>query len=240
MLTRLKGGHVVDPANGRDGTGDVFIEDGVVVSAPASGRDADETIDCTDLVVMAGQLDADAFNPQQINSLNLVYSRVFNEMKGLTDSMKVNLSETLTRGMASGLGIQQLTRDVAKRVGVGFSRAQRISRTEIMGAYRAVQRDKTRQINKDIYGNSPFIQKQLWFSALAMTSRKWHVSRHGSIYSIQEVEEFYSEAANSINCLCNQSPILVNRKTGAVVMQSLIDKMKLQKKAWRAGVARAA
>ena len=174
-----------------------------------------------------------------IRSLNLVYSRVFNEMKGLTDSMKVNLSETLTRGMANGLGIQQLTRDVAKRVGVGFSRAQRISRTDIMGAYRTAQRDKTRQINKDIYGNSPFIQKQLWFSALAMTSRKWHVSRHGSIYDMQEVEEFYTEAANSIHCMCSQSPILVNRKTGAVVMQSLIDKMKLQKKAWRAGVARA-
>jgi len=215
-------------------------QDAIRDTIQSSKNMAEPDVVGNEVAMMVRQLDADAFNPQQINSLNLVYSRVFNEMKGLTDSMKVNLSETLTRGMANGLGIQQLTRDVAKRVGVGFSRAQRISRTEIMGAYRTAQRDKTRQINKDIYGNSPFIQKQLWFSALAMTSRKWHVSRHGSIYSIQEVEEFYSEAANSINCQCSQSPILVNRKTGAVVMQSLIDKMKLQKKAWRAGVARAA
>lgn len=191
-----------------------------------------------EIAMMVRQLDADAFNPQQVQSLNLVYSRVFNEMKGLSDSMKVDLSETLTRGMANGLGIQQITRDVAKRVGVGFSRAQRISRTEIMGAYRTAQRAKTREINKDIYGNSPFVQKQLWFSALAMTSRKWHVSRHGEIYDMQEVEEFYTEAANSIQCMCSQSPILVNRKTGAAVIQSVIDKMKLQKKAWRAGVAR--
>lgn len=191
-----------------------------------------------EISMMVRQLDADAFNPQQVQSLNLVYSRVFNEMKGLSDSMKVDLSETLTRGMANGLGIQQITRDVAKRVGVGFSRAQRISRTEIMGAYRTAQRAKTREINKDIYGNSPFVQKQLWFSALAMTSRPTHVAKHSEIYTIQEVEEFYSVAGNSINCLCNQSPILVNRKTGKVVMQSVIDKMRQQKDAWRAGVGR--
>ena len=191
-----------------------------------------------EIAMMVRQLDSDAFNPQQVNSLGLVYSRVFNEMKGLSDSMKVDLSETLTRGMASGLGIRQITQDVAKRVGVGFSRAQRISRTEILGAYRTAQRAKTKEINETIYNDSPFVQKQLWFSALAMTSRPHHVARHSEIYSIQEVEEFYSKNGNSINCLCNQSPILVNRKTGEVVMKDLIDKMRQQKDAWRAGVGR--
>lgn len=201
---------------------------------------ADPNVVGNEISMMIRQLDADAFNPQQVQSLGLVYSRVFNEMKGLTDSMKVDLSETLTRGMASGLGIREITQDIAKRVGVGFSRAQRISRTEILGAYRTAQRAKTKQINDDIYADSPFVQKQLWFSALAMTSRKWHVSRHGEIYDMQEVEQFYSENGNSINCLCSQSPILVNRKTGEVVMKDLIGKMRQQKDAWRAGVGRAA
>ena len=57
MLTHLKGGHIVDPANGRDKIGDVFVEDGIVVAAPAKGRSADETIDCNGLVVMAGAID---------------------------------------------------------------------------------------------------------------------------------------------------------------------------------------
>lgn len=191
-----------------------------------------------EIAMMIRQLDPDAFNPQQVNALGLVYARVFNEMKGLTESMKVDLSETLTRGMSSGLGIREITKDIAKRVGVGFSRAQRISRTEILGAYRTAQRAKTKQINEDIYSGSPFVQKQLWFSALAQTSRKNHVSRHGEIYDMQEVEEFYSEAANSIQCLCSQSPILVNRKTGEVVMKDLIEKMRQQKEVWRSGVGR--
>ncbi len=57
MLTRLKGGHVVDPANGRDELGDVYVEDGVVVAPPANGRAADETIDCSGLIAMAGAID---------------------------------------------------------------------------------------------------------------------------------------------------------------------------------------
>ena len=34
MLTRLAGGHVVDPAHGRDGVGDVWISDGHIIAAP--------------------------------------------------------------------------------------------------------------------------------------------------------------------------------------------------------------
>ena len=175
-------------------------QDAIRDTIPSSPHMAEPSIVGDAIAMMIRQLDAGAFNPQQVQSLGLVYSRVFNEMKGLTDSMKVDLSETLTRGMASGLGIRQITQDVAKRVGVGFSRAQRISRTEILGAYRTAQRAKTREINETIYDDSPFVQKQLWFSALAISSRKWHVSRHGEIYDMSEVEQFYSENGNSINC----------------------------------------
>ena len=175
----------------------------------------------------------DEFNPQSTQALGLVYGRVFNEMKGLTESMKVDLSETLTRGMADGLGIRAISADVVKRVGVGFSRAQRIARTEILGAYRTAQRAKTKEINETVFDDSDFIFRQLWFSALAATSRKWHVSRHGSIYTQQEVEKFYSENGNSIQCLCSQSPILVYRKTGKAVIDDTIKRMEAQKKAYQ-------
>jgi hypothetical protein len=214
------------------------FNDAIRDTIQSSKNMAEPSVVGDEIAMMIRQLDADAFNPQQVQSLGLVYARTFNEMKGLSDGMRKDLYQTLTKGMASGLGIRQITQDVAKRVGVGFSRAQRISRTEIMGAYRTAQRAKTKEINKDIYGNSPFVQKQLWFSALAMTSRPNHVAKHSEIYTLQEVEAFYSESGFGINCLCSQSPILVNRKTGEVVMESLIEKMRQQKKTWRAGVGR--
>ncbi|MGJ0392039.1 MAG: formylmethanofuran dehydrogenase subunit A [Methylocystis sp.] len=56
MLTVLRGGHVVDPATGKDGVGDVWFEDGRIVAPPAGGK-ADREIDCSGHIVMAGAID---------------------------------------------------------------------------------------------------------------------------------------------------------------------------------------
>ena len=56
MLTRLTGGHVIDPANGRDGVGDVWLHDGRIVAPPPGGK-ADETYDVSGKIVMAGAID---------------------------------------------------------------------------------------------------------------------------------------------------------------------------------------
>jgi formylmethanofuran dehydrogenase subunit A len=57
MLMCLTGGWVIDPANSRDGTGDVWVRDGRVVEAPSGGARADATHDVTGKVVMAGGID---------------------------------------------------------------------------------------------------------------------------------------------------------------------------------------
>ncbi|MBI1869027.1 MAG: formylmethanofuran dehydrogenase subunit A [Methylocystis sp.] len=56
MLTCLRGGHVVDPANGVDGVRDVYFEDGRVVAATA-GRKPDAEYNAAGHIVMAGAID---------------------------------------------------------------------------------------------------------------------------------------------------------------------------------------
>jgi formylmethanofuran dehydrogenase subunit A len=56
MLTRIAGGHVIDPANGRDEVGDVWIRDGRIVDAPTGAR-PDKTYDAAGKIVMAGAID---------------------------------------------------------------------------------------------------------------------------------------------------------------------------------------
>jgi len=168
------------------------------------------------------------FTRQYQDRVGLVQARVFNEMLGLSDQTKTDLADTLARGMAAGKGVRELTKDVYKRTDVSHSRAKRIVRTEVLNAYRTATSAETDEINNSVYDDSPWEMKQLWFSALAPTSRSWHISRHGSVYTTQEVKEFYDRDANAINCLCSQSPVLVNKKTGEVLQQPLIDKMKKQ------------
>src|SRR5262245_30918000 len=57
MLLRLMGGRVIDPANGRDGIGDVWIRDDRVVEAPSGSLRADTSYDVTGKIVMAGAID---------------------------------------------------------------------------------------------------------------------------------------------------------------------------------------
>ena len=58
MLTRLKGGRIVDPMNGIDGeVRDLYIRGGRIVAAPADPREADIVIDVSGRVVMAGAID---------------------------------------------------------------------------------------------------------------------------------------------------------------------------------------
>jgi formylmethanofuran dehydrogenase subunit A len=56
MLIHIKGAHIVDPANNRDAIGDLWIRDEHIV-APPPGAKADETVDATGLVAMAGGID---------------------------------------------------------------------------------------------------------------------------------------------------------------------------------------
>lgn len=58
MLTRLKGGRLYDPANGIDGeVGDLYLRSGRIVAPPADPREANEVIDISGRVVMAGAID---------------------------------------------------------------------------------------------------------------------------------------------------------------------------------------
>lgn len=56
MLTKIEGGDIVDPVNGRVGKGDLWIRDEEIVPPPAGGI-ADRTIDAAGCVVMAGAID---------------------------------------------------------------------------------------------------------------------------------------------------------------------------------------
>ncbi|GEP08649.1 formylmethanofuran dehydrogenase subunit A [Methylobacterium gnaphalii] len=70
MLIRIQGGRVVDPTDGRDAVGDVWIENGRIV-AP-SERTPDRTVDATGCVVMAGGVEVHS----HIAGGNVVMSRL--------------------------------------------------------------------------------------------------------------------------------------------------------------------
>ncbi len=185
---------------------------------------------------VAGQTLADAIavipetnllsSPGRARRVALIGSRVFENMKGeVVEKGRAELASVLANGIQNGQGISEITDNLMRRVEVSGSRAQRIARTEIGQSYRASKRAETDSLNDEIYVDSEFSLKMLWFSALSSTTRKTHGRRHGRVYDVSEVQSFYSKDANEINCMCSQTQVLVDDASGEVMQAALIDSM---------------
>ena len=159
--------------------------------------------------------------------IGIVSARTFNEMKGFTDDVtkraRFILGETIARGYSPKWAAKQLT-DALEG---DKKRALRIARTEMGVAFRSAVMDESAQAARQF----DLKMKMLWVSALMATTRRDHGSRHGNLYTQQQVTDFYAEKGQSINCRCSQVPTVVNAK-GEAMVTALIAKMEKQEKAW--------
>jgi SPP1 gp7 family putative phage head morphogenesis protein len=74
--------------------------------------------------------------PIHANTLAILYTRNFNELRGITEAMSAAISRELTTGMAQGLGPRQIAALLNQRVDrIGITRALTLARTEIIHAY---------------------------------------------------------------------------------------------------------
>lgn len=70
-----------------------------------------------------------------------------------------------------------------------MSKAKNIAQTEQVGALRQAQWNETDWAADRLGLNTGL----LWLSALKPTTRTWHASRHGKVYTTEEVRDFYAE-----------------------------------------------
>lgn len=135
-----------------------------------------------------------------------VRSRVFELMQGFEDNTGADLSRVLSQAIEDGQNPLQTARVIRDRFDVAQSRAERIARTEITGAQRRGRWDEAQSAQEQLG-----IQTRLMhLSALLPTSRSWHIARHGQVFTIDEVREWYTEASNAISCRCSQVEVLVD------------------------------
>lgn len=78
-----------------------------------------------------------AFNsPFHADKVGLIYTRAFENLKGITDEMGKQISGVLAQGIAEGWGPAKIARDLKDRVDkIGITRAKILARTEIIRAH---------------------------------------------------------------------------------------------------------
>ena len=160
----------------------------------------------------------------------LVGSRVFEEMKGFEGDTGRDLGRVLRQAVQDGLNPRDVVGTIKERFDVAESRAKRIATTEISGALRRARWDEA----QDAESRLGIRVRLMWVSALRPTTRLWHASRHGLIYTVQQVREFYSVNGNAINCYCSQIETLVDAEGKPVVTRAQ-DRLLKQKKEYFGG-----
>lgn len=151
----------------------------------------------------------------------LVRARVFEEMKGLSGNTKASMGRVLADGIGRGRNPRDIAKALREQSGIEARRANLIARTEIGTAHRRARLDEADEAMEEY--NMRTLEMHL--SALSPTTRPTHAARHAKLYTTDEVRDWYSVDANSINCKCGQVSVLVDKDNNPVV-PSIIERAK--------------
>lgn len=159
----------------------------------------------------------------------LVYARVFEAMQGFADDTASDLSRVLFTAVQDGESPRVTARTIRDRFKVAMFRAERIARTEIVGAHRRGRWDEA-QDAKEKFGMEVML---VHFSALIPDrTRATHAARHGKIVSIEDQREWYQRDGNAINCLCSSSEVTMDNEGNPMIGPKLRAKLAKQKAAF--------
>lgn len=131
-----------------------------------------------------------------VRRMNLVRTRVFEDMKGFNQAVKSDMARVLTDGIGRGLNPLEIARNLTQQIDIKRSRANTIARTEVTTALRRAAMDEADDAREE-FGIRTL---EMHISALSATTRATHAARHGKLYTTDEEREWWSKDGNSINC----------------------------------------
>lgn len=81
-------------------------------------------------------IDAAFSRPIHADAAGLIYTRVFSDLKGITEAMDTKISRALSQAMIEGKGMEATARAIVAEVdGIGITRARVLARTETIRAH---------------------------------------------------------------------------------------------------------
>ena len=161
---------------------------------------ADLGVAGVDPLVVAPNSVLAAFNsPIHAETVELIYTRNFNELKGITNAMDQQISRVLAQGMVDGQGVAQIARNINNRVDkIGITRARLLARTEVVHTFNQAALNTYQSVG-DFLGEEIYVK---WWTARDADVRPRHRRRHGKIYVREDAQRLIGEP----NCRCSLIP----------------------------------
>lgn len=171
-------------------------------------------------VAAFGSISIGAFNPVHREALSFLYTRSFEALSGMSQEMARTVRNILFNGVQEGLGINEIARQVNRRIDVGRSRSRLIAQTETIQAY---QRGTINQAELA----SEFLGEEVklrWLTRRDSKVRHLHAKWHGKIFSAEDT--FRNINISPWNCRCGQTPVI--KEADTAVKQKKFDKERKQ------------
>jgi SPP1 gp7 family putative phage head morphogenesis protein len=146
--------------------------------------------------------------PIGTKQIQLLATRAFQQLQGVTAAMEQNMSRILADGLAHGRGPREIARELNKTVsGLGRNRSHTIARTEIIHSYAEGQLDSYEQMNMEEVG----VMAE-WSTAGDDRVCELCSSLEGVVLEIKEARGIIPRHPN---CRCAFIPALVGEKKQA-------------------------
>lgn len=161
------------------------------------------------------------FSEPYRNRVGMAQIKSYDHWTGLSAGMRSELSQIIGRAVADGKNPRAVRAEIAERLGVSMKAAMQYAQTDITDTLRQSRMAEDDQAEQDL----GLRIGELWASALLPSTRPWHASRNGKVYTRAEVRKFYSENGNRYRCHCsvtsclldaNGKPLLSDRLKGTM------------------------
>jgi len=144
-------------------------------------------------------LSAAFYQPFHADRVGLMYTRVFNDLKGVTEVMSTQMSRALALGMANGDGPYTIARKLTDRVDkIGITRGRLIARTEVVHTHNLAKLNEFERLETEIEEE---ILAQ-WITAEDERVRDRHRTRDRQVYPLSKARTMLGEP----NCRCTIIP----------------------------------
>jgi hypothetical protein len=148
---------------------------------------------------------------------------------GLASQQRADLAQVIGQAVADGMNPRTARKLIAERLEVSKARALQYAQTDITDTLR-----QARWAEDDAAESELGVRTgELWTSALIPSTRPWHASRSGRVYTRDEVRAFYATNGNRFNCFCAQTACLLDADGKPILTKRLQSAMANERKAWQ-------
>jgi uncharacterized protein with gpF-like domain len=162
------------------------------------------------------------------NRLAMAQIKSYEHWTGLAAQQKTELAQIIGRAVVDGKNPKAVRTEIMERLEVTRSKAAQYAQTDITDALR-----QARWAEAEYAGESMGLKiGLLWTSALKPTTRSWHASRNGKVFTAEEVKAFYGQRGNRYNCYCGQTEALLDADSRPILTDKLKASMLAEGQAW--------